>query len=519
MTDIKTIYKEASKETVENLIDNSSRTIEDLCKKVVEDISFLKELNADVPQLLRLAIELRMNMRFILIDLMTSLRGCLNGTYTFEKCYHIKNLEGVRVEGCHLLFGYGEERDGSIWKKLECELKQICQRFDKTKYAQVYERLLSLYDKVSKQLRTVMTSTEERKSRNLTYHYDDDLYKVYKQLVKIKDIGEDEPMKCVIPWMDALLWIQVLCDTIENVEVMQGNTSSKATGFHHFRINGIKLDFYKRTVTEFKRNEQFKDILEKVLKDIDSVDWAAKEKVKLGRLEDWLGENAYNLDKPKTIKDMKDLMNVYLLIEMSFADMACGIRAFLNAGSDIEYPLAFRRLLVSKVSTLGHIVGYNDAEKGNALWTSIQNVVPTDAIKLKIEAAEIQVELEALLKQEDVKCRALYVHYLDRNTNESNVPRLFKSVEGIDLLIEINTYPVFIKTMGRIRKFLTTLMAELALRVDKSTKVSSEKLRVQIKSFRCLLNNPKCPADLRMSFNKSLDQMEKILLSSTKSSL
>ena len=102
MTDIKTIYKEASKETVENLIDNSSRTIEKLCKKVVEDISFLKELNADVPQLLRLAIELRMNMRFILIDLMTSLRGCLNSTYTFEKCYHIKNLEGVRVEGCYL---------------------------------------------------------------------------------------------------------------------------------------------------------------------------------------------------------------------------------------------------------------------------------------------------------------------------------------------------------------------------------------------------------------------------------
>lgn len=149
MTDIKAIYKEASKETVENLINNSSKTIEDLYKKVVEDISFLKELNADVPQLLRLAIELRMNMRFILIDLMTSLRGCLNGTYTFEKCYHIKNLEGIRVEGCRLLLGYGKGREESIWMKLECELKQICQRSEKTKYAQVYERLLALYDNVS----------------------------------------------------------------------------------------------------------------------------------------------------------------------------------------------------------------------------------------------------------------------------------------------------------------------------------------------------------------------------------
>ena len=268
MTDIKAIYKEASKETVENLINNSSKTIEDMYKKVVEDISFLKKLNADVPQLLRLAIELRMNMRF---------------TYTFEKCYHIKNLEGIRVEGCRLLFGYGKGREESIWMKLECELKQICQRSEKTKYAQVYERLLALYDNVSTQLRTVMTTYEERKSRNLTYHYDDDLYKVYKQLVKVKDKGEDKPMKCVIPWMDALLWIQVLCDTIEYVETWQGNTFSKVTGFHHFRINVIKLDFYKRTVTEFSKNDQFKEILDKVLKDIDSVDWAAKEKDKLGR--------------------------------------------------------------------------------------------------------------------------------------------------------------------------------------------------------------------------------------------
>ena len=477
MTETKPIYQEASKETVENLIGNFSKTIEDLYKKVVEDISALKKLNADVPQLLRLAIELRMNMRFILIDLMTSLRGCLKGTYTFEKCYHIKNLEGIRVEGCRLLFGYGEGSEESIWMKLDCELKQVCQRFEKTKYAQVYERLLVLYDKVSTQLRTVMTTYEERKNRNLTYHYDDDLYKVYKQLVKVKDKGEDKPMKCVIPWMDALLWIQVLCDTIEYVETRQGNTFSKVTGFHYFRINVIKLDFYKRIITEFSKNDQFKEILDKVLKDIDSVDWAAKEKDKLGRLEDWLGKNAPNQDKPK--------------------------------GSDIEYPLTFRRLLVSKVSTLGHLVGYNDTEKGNALWSFIQKAVPADAEKLKTEAAEIRMELESLLKQEDVKRRALYVHYLERDTNESNVLRILESIEGIDLLIEIKAYPRFIKILGRIRKFLNDLMVELAIRVEKTTKASNIKMKTQIQRLRQLLNNPKCPSDLRISFNKTLNQMEK----------
>ena len=67
------------------------------------------------------------------------------------------------------------------------------------------------------------------------------------------------------------------------------------TGFHHFRINVIKLDFYKRIVAEFSKNDQFKEILYKVLKDIDSVDWAAKEKDKLGpeRIQ------------PKQVKDNK----------------------------------------------------------------------------------------------------------------------------------------------------------------------------------------------------------------------
>ena len=138
MIEIKSIYQEASKETVENLIGNFSKTIEDLHKKVVEDISVLKGLNGNVPQLLRLAIELRMNMRFILIDLMTSLRGSLNGAYTFEKCYHIKNLEGIRVEGYRLLLGYGEEREQSVWTELGCELRQVYQRFERSKIGRAH---------------------------------------------------------------------------------------------------------------------------------------------------------------------------------------------------------------------------------------------------------------------------------------------------------------------------------------------------------------------------------------------
>lgn len=66
------------------------------------------------------------------------------------------------------------------------------------------------------------------------------------------------------------------------------------------------------------------------------------------------------------------------------------------------------------------------------------------------------------------------------------------------------------KIMGKIRKFLKTLMVEIAIRVDKTAKVSNIKMRAQIKILRQLLNNPKCPADLKISINGTLDQMEKI---------
>ena len=99
---------EATRETIDNLIINSSKTIEDLFAKVKTDNKLLSLCDGQVSAVLKLMLELRRDIRFVMIDLLTSLRACLNATSTFEKCYHIKNLEGIRVEGYQLLCGYGK---------------------------------------------------------------------------------------------------------------------------------------------------------------------------------------------------------------------------------------------------------------------------------------------------------------------------------------------------------------------------------------------------------------------------
>ena len=61
---------EASKETVDNLIMNASKTIEDLFAKVNADNKLLNRCNDQVSAVLRLMLELRRDIRFVLIDLL-----------------------------------------------------------------------------------------------------------------------------------------------------------------------------------------------------------------------------------------------------------------------------------------------------------------------------------------------------------------------------------------------------------------------------------------------------------------
>ena len=79
----KTMHIEASRETVESLINNSSKTIEDLFAKVKADNGMLNRCDDQVSAVLKLKLELIRDIRFVLIDLLTSLRACLNATSTF----------------------------------------------------------------------------------------------------------------------------------------------------------------------------------------------------------------------------------------------------------------------------------------------------------------------------------------------------------------------------------------------------------------------------------------------------
>ena len=137
------------------------------------------------------------------------------------------------------------------------------------------------------------------------------------------------------------------------------------------------MHLYKTMAEAFTKTDRFKEGLELPLNEIDRIDWAALEKQKLLKLNDLLLERTQVEKTPKVLTDLKYLLNIDILIRIIFADIAAIMKAFLRADTDIEHALDLRRIVISKVSALGHLVGYNDVEKQNALWTTIEPAFPT----------------------------------------------------------------------------------------------------------------------------------------------
>ena len=501
---------EASKETVDNLIMNASKTIEDLFAKVNADNKLLNRCNDQVSAVLRLMLELRRDIRFVLIDLLTSLRACLNATTAFEKCYHIKNLEGIRVEGYQLLCGYGKEKEDAIWSLVGIELQRCQTEAKEERFLKAYEGLVHVYDQITEAFKNIAASDEERTSRNLTYHYDDELLLVYKQLTKVRETGEDIPVKLVVPWMDALLMIVMLCETIENVEDAQGHKLPGNPLYSDFHVDVMALHLYKKMAETFAKTERLKEGLELPLKEMDRIDWAAMEKQKLLKLNDLLLEKTQVEETPKVLTDLKYLLNIDILVRIIFADVAAIMKAFLKSDTDIEHALNLRRLVISKVSALGHLVGYN-VEKQNALWATIEASIPTCEIMLKQEAQSIRQDLESLVNDQDVVRRALYVHLMDRYSHESNVPEIIANLEGVDLMVEFNSITKLISVLGRIKKFLTPLFKAIEKVEDRKARKTDAEFRAFMREFRGLTNKPNTTADVKKFINESADQIEKMM--------
>ena len=493
----------ATKDTIDKLIANATLATKELYFTILEDASILNYCGQAVPTLLRDVPELRMDIKFILVDLQTSMRACFATDRFYEKRYHLKNLYAGMLEGLKLLYGFGNMRKRTVWWRIGEDLQnEIVGSSTNTLFLQ----LKQCYDDITHALLGIESTQTDRDARNLTYHYDDDLLLVYR--LTLKTNSEEEAGEKFIHYMDVLGAMLRFCNLIE--DIYAANCCCLPKGEPH--NDELSLLIVHKVAKVFENHPRMPEVLlTAVDKGAEQIDKYAEMKKNTVKVEEYIDKSFKNnrIDILE-ISIIKSLLDVQLMVSFMMADAATILRGFISAGSEVECPLTLRRLTISRVSTLNHLIGYKK-DGSDSMWGRIMTIIPEGYDELKERAIQIEGRLLTMRKAGDVDRRALYVHLIDNHKYRSNIPAIVSALEDPIILMELQASQDVVKVCGDISKFMVKLMDALSTEARKARIESDRKLKKQIDGIRELTNLPNCPELLRDSMRKQLDEVERII--------
>ena len=439
---------DASKETLEKLINNASLAVRDLYSLAKQDIAILSACDDSLPPILKLVPELRKDIEFILADMYSSYRAVINAQTPIEKRLNLKNFRADMHESFKLLYGFGSMRQHTTWAKIGTEIRILSDSEKNDNYRELQE----LYDTITTSILTIESSDEEKDNRELTYHYDDDLLKVYQNILDTND--EEKFSQRFISIMSTL---QVVLRFLHQIEFLEG---IKGYQLPKVETVDISLLFVQRMLAnKLNGNSRLREALDYILKNSSRIDDAARLENGMCAFKEFALSQNPLADIPEA-DNMINLANTQLLLQIMLVDIATIVNAYVHSGSDPEYALTLRRLTITRVSTLSHLYGYSDTEKSKSLWTLICNMIPGACTPLISESEKINSALEGLIDNVDKKNRTLYAHFIDKR--KSNVSEIISGIENFNLFAELKKADSLLRVTKWVQNFLRDLIDKLA---------------------------------------------------------
>ena len=485
---------QATADTIQNLIKNASLAVKDLYPVMKQDMNISRICDSSTPTLLKLIPEMRMNIKFILIDLESSFRALLSAECGIEKRLQLKNLRADMHECYKLLYGYGKVQQHTIWYKIGCELKVLLA----DEQEKVFVLLMKVYDAIT----TVLLKIEigDKENRDLTYHYDDDLLKVYQNILDSYD--EEGACRQLISVFDLLQSMLLFCDEVELVERSKGFNLPVVS-----KNDSSLISIQKLVADKLGEHGRLQEALKTILNGASKVDDVARMRKGIMSIKSFAKEKMQDDTFPEA-DEMDNMANVHLLLQIMLVDIASTVNGYLNSGCGPENALNLRRLTITRVSTLSHLYGYGEYERSKSLWCKICSMIPEANGALLEQSKTLSANLNGLIDEADKEIRTLYAHLIDKKKN--NVPEIISTIEQVNPFMELKKAESLIVVTSNIQQFLKELMDKMAIDAHKRAEASTAKFLAQISSIRELAGNPKCPQSLRETINNQMDFFEKI---------
>lgn len=453
--------KPDSVNTIADLITNSGFVIEELYKAVKVDLSIAALMNEQTPLLYVLTQDLQAGCKFILMEIGALCKAELSVDNAYEKRFYIKNIQAAISEGYKLLYNYGKLRKKSLWKKL---------------VTKIHDAGISALEEegkiIDKKLEAFGNAEIDKRLRDLTFHYDDEMIEVYLKTLSVDN--EEKVVRRICSFFDILQQVLLFTDNVDSY--VQKSIGVDKPGLH----SSIRLEVNPthRIVCDYINQN---DILGKIFrslfqgKSVESLDLMAKQWSFTKRVDDYIDTNAPLVGPMQESEDVRALTNMLLLLNFMMLDMAAIVDIYLKSSSDIEYALNLRRICITKVSTIAHLFGYDENEQNHSMWKRINDVLPTDSEELKNTADNIGLILkDCLVTEEDKDLRQAYVHLFDNNKATSNISNVIKAIEAIEPIVQMAEIHLLLKIYNVLMAFTRALMDEL-VRKSNERRIQSAK--------------------------------------------
>lgn len=453
---------------------------------------YIKLQQEKVPDVLKLTVELRMDILFIQIDLCTSFIACCKAEKPYACRYHIKNLYAGMQEAFKLLHGYGKSQHYTIWTKIGESING-----KPTSEWREQPQLESLYKIVSAKLDGLSGTEVDKVHRDLTYHYDCDMKRVYSYTLKTNNLEKASSQYCA--YLEVLTGMTQLCDEIESC--LRNRNVSTAVEIDPPSIdNGSHLFL----IQYLSKNKELPIVLEGILNDIKPIDDYALQLDKFDKLN---GLVSNTIELPE-IDNILVILNMQLTIYFIRADMAAITQSFLLSKTSGEAMLNMRRYIITITAAFSHLYGYSEDEQSKSIWASIMSMIPEDATTLKENATNISNILKKVVLNDDMNARTCYAHLYDNKTRKTNVPSIIDLLLKQDPIKEIQKVTIMLKVTKLVIDFSTILMDELSIRAREAREKSTEDLKTTLLKIKGFTELPNCPIKLKEMLCETIGKVQ-----------
>ena len=453
-----------------------------LSQAVLDDIAIYEQLRDKEPKILALTAELRMDTKFILMDLCTSFLAMCKAKEAYACRYHIKNLEAGIQEAYKLLFNYGKSQRYTVWKKIGSTLSE-----EPVSYWSEQGKLMADYQDITTKLTGLAGDEDDKQHRDITYHYDADMRQVYEYTVASNSM--EDASKKLIAVMDVLGNMTTFCDDVENCLRKNGTDTT-------VDVDNQNIDdsLHLSLIQYLNENKELPIVLGDILKDVKPIDDYAHQMDVFSKMKGMTDEQ--HIDLPE-IDNVFTMLNLYMTVLFMRADMAAITKSFLLSKTSGEAMLNMRRYIITITAAFGHLYGYSIDEKNRSIWQSVLKMISDGDRDLLAKAAVIEEFLGKVVLKADMDLRTSYVHLLNNQNHKTNIPTIISQLRQQNPMIEMQKVNLMLQIIKRVMDFMQELMTRLAKQAHESNEKSMAALREQMLKVKAIAENDKCPDILK----------------------